>query len=85
MYKLECDTLKKVVLGCAEIDKSVVEDLAKNKNLDTYVVFDDSKKIDYLNLDGDVIGLDTKTIRKTMKSSKNSKLRTKTLKVKKYF
>jgi hypothetical protein len=57
--------------------------LAKNKNLDTYVVFDDSKKIDYLNLDGDVIGLDTKTIRNTMKSSKsssNSKSHSKTLK-----
>jgi hypothetical protein len=85
LYKLECDTLKKVVLGCAEIDKSVVADLAKNKNLDTYVVFDDSKKIDYLNLDGDVIGLDTKTIRKTMKSSSNSNSRTKTLKAKPRF
>jgi hypothetical protein len=59
--------------------------MAKNKNLDTYVVFDDSKKIDYLNLDGDVIGLDTKTIRKTMKSSSNSNSRTKTLNAKPQF
>ncbi len=69
LYKLECDTLKKVVLGCAEIDKAFAADLAKNSKLDTYVVFDDSKKIEYLNLNGEVIGMEIPTHRKSIKSS----------------
>jgi phage anti-repressor protein len=72
LYKLECDTLKKVVMGCAQVDKEFATDLAKDKNLDTYVVFDDSKKIEYLNLSGDVIGMETKTVTKTRKHSSKS-------------
>jgi hypothetical protein len=61
LYKLECDVLKKVVLGCAEIDKSFAADLLEK--MDTYVVFDDTKKFEYLNLNGEVIGMETKTKR----------------------
>lgn len=72
LYKLECDTLKKVVMGCAQVDKEFATDLAKDKNLDTYVVFDDSEKIEYLNLSGDVIGMETKTFTKTRKQRSKS-------------
>jgi len=68
LYKLECDTLKKVVMGCAEIDKGFATDLAKNKDLDTYVVFDDSENIEYLNLNGDIIGMEAKSTIKTRKA-----------------
>lgn len=71
LYKLECDILKKVVMGCAQVDKVFAIDLAKDKNLDTYVVFDDSEKIEYLNLSGNVIGMETKTITKKRKHSKS--------------
>jgi hypothetical protein len=73
LYKLECDTLKKVILGCAEVDKAFATDLSKNKDLDTYVVFDDSRKIEYLNLSGDVIGMDTISSKKVKKSAKVKK------------
>jgi phage anti-repressor protein len=72
LYKLECATLKKVVLGCAEVDKVFTTAVTKNKDLDTYVVFDDSKTIEYLNLRGDVIGMDkiTKYINTKIDSKK---------------
>ncbi len=58
-------------MGCAQFDKEFAIDLAKDKNLDTYVVFDDSEKIEYLNLSGNVIGMETKTVTKTRKHSKS--------------
>lgn len=76
LYKLECDTLKKVVLSCAEIDKSVIQGLANNKDLDTYVVYDDTRTVEFLNLNGDVIGMDanhrTRTIKSTTASNKSN-------------
>lgn len=84
LYKLECDTLKKVVLGCAEIDKAFAADLSKNMNLDTYVVFDDSKTIEYLNLSGEVIGMDTKSSTNTTKTSIRGQPINKSLKANKH-
>jgi len=81
LYKLECDTLKKVIVGCAEIDKVFTDELARNKELDTYVIFDDSKTIEYLNLNGDIIGMEkmTKYVNNTI-NFKKTKLTTKTKK-----
>ena len=72
-------------MGCAEIDKGIATDLAKNKDLATYVVFDDSENIEYLNLNGDIIGMETKSTIKTRKTVINQqhKTHTKTQKVKK--
>jgi hypothetical protein len=81
---LECDTLKNVVLGCAEIDKSFAAALANNSKLDTYVVFDDSKKIEYLNLSGEVIGMEIPTHRKSIKPGVSRTLQNKSIKVKKH-
>jgi predicted dinucleotide-utilizing enzyme len=64
--------LKKLIFGCAEIDKGVIENInSSNKNLDTYVVYDDSEKIEYLNLDGDVVGMEKKP--SIMKKTKTRK------------
>jgi len=55
LYKMHNDALKSIVFDCAKLDKRVVENLS-NPKLDTYVVYDDSKNIEYLNLKGEVIG-----------------------------
>lgn len=61
LYKIHSDNLKKIIFGCAEIDKGVIETInSSKKNLDTYVVYDDSEKIEYLNLNGDVVGMEKK-------------------------
>jgi hypothetical protein len=55
LYKMHNDALKSIVFDCAKLDKRVVENI-NNPKLDTYVVYDDSTNIEYLNLNGDVIG-----------------------------
>jgi phage anti-repressor protein len=72
LYKMHNDNLKKIIFSCAEIDKGVIENIkSSNTNLDTYVVYDDSNTIEYLNLDGEVVGME-KTSSNTKKNSKNS-------------
>jgi hypothetical protein len=69
LYKMHNDNLKKIIFGCAEIDKGVIEKIkSSNTNLDTYVVYDDSKTIEYLNVDGEVVGME-KTSSNTKKNS----------------
>jgi len=97
LYKMDIDDLKKSIFGCAQIedmmDKSIQDKMNKNINntakYDTYIVYDDSKKIEYLNLNGDVIGYDEKyekgydkkksktlkTIKQSMKKNKKTKLK----------
>lgn len=69
LYKMHNDNLKKIIFSCAEIDKGVIENIkSSNTNLDTYVVYDDSKTIEYLNLEGEVVGME-KISSKTKKVS----------------
>ncbi len=69
LYKMHNENLKKIIFSCAEIDKGVIENIkSSNTNLDTYVVYDDSKTIEYLNLDGEVVGME-KTSSNTKKVS----------------
>ena len=81
LYKMHNDNLKKIIFSCAEIDKGVIENIkSSNINLDTYVVYDDSKTIEYLNLDGEVVGME-KTYSNTKKISiKNVKMTKKNIK-----
>jgi hypothetical protein len=60
-YKLDYDILKQTVFDCAQIDKNIVDNVS-NKDVDTYLVYDDSKSIKYINLDGETIGYDTNFI-----------------------
>jgi len=68
IYKIDFDLLKQVVFGCAELHAKFNN---IKKDLDTYVVFDDSKSIDYLDLNNEVIGYE-KRMKKIKKSSKKS-------------
>jgi phage anti-repressor protein len=67
IYKIDLDLLKSVVTECSEIHKRF-KDYVKNKkkDYDTYIVFDDKKSVDYLDLNNNVIAYDkgTKVIRK---------------------
>lgn len=83
LYKMHNDALKSIVFDCAKLDKKVIDQM-KNPQLNTYIVYDDSKDIEYLNLSGEVIGAEFAT--KTKKNSsglphtepKTKKLRAKT-------
>ncbi len=75
LYKMHNDALKSIVFDCAKLDKRVVENLS-NPKLDTYIVYDDSKNIEYLNLKGDVIGAEF-GVRKPVLGSKSSSKHTK--------
>lgn len=68
LYKMHNDALRSIVTDCAKIDKSVIERM-KNPNLDTYIVYDDSRNIEYLNLSGEVIGAEFATKSYSLKSS----------------
>jgi hypothetical protein len=68
LYKMHNDALKSIVFDCAKLDKSVI-DRMKNPNLDTYIVYDDSKDIEYLNLSGEVIGAEFATKTKIQQSN----------------
>lgn len=68
LYKMHNDALKSIVFDCAKLDKSVI-DRMKNPNLDTYIVYDDSKDIEYLNLSGEVIGVEFATKTKIQQSN----------------
>ena len=77
------DNLKKIIFNCAEIDKDVIENIksiksSSNTNLSTYVVYDDSKTIEYLNLDGDVIGMEKKSMKSSIGAEKKTKKTKKT-------
>ena len=66
IYKIDFDLLKQIVFGCAELHSKFNH---IKKDLDTYVVFDDSKSIDYLDLNNEVIGYEKRT--KEIKKSRN--------------
>jgi hypothetical protein len=78
LYKIHNDNLKEIIFDCAKTDKKVQKLIENNKNLDTYVVYDDSKKIEYLNLNNKVIGMEKIGVSKTHKHINRKKLSTKT-------
>lgn len=57
LYKANLNKLKKLLVKCSETDKFVAEGLNTNSEVNRYVVYDNAKTIEYLNLDGDVIGM----------------------------
>ena len=60
--------LKHVVFGCADLHLKFNH---KKEKLDTYIVFDESKSVDYLDLNNKVIGYEVgkKEIKKSSKKS----------------
>ena len=77
LYKMHNDALKRIVFDCAKLDKSVIKHMS-DPSLKTYIVYDDSQNIEYLNLKGEVIGAEFGVSRKL-----NSSL-VKTIKTRKY-
>ena len=54
LYQENLELLKVMLNKCAYMDKILVDSMNDNKKYDTYVVFDDSKSIEYLDLNGNV-------------------------------
>ena len=79
LYKMDIDDLKKSIFGCAELDemmnKSTIDKMNDTKKYDTYIVYDDSKSIEYINLNGDVIGYEKQLLRKAVPKNEKKLLR----------
>jgi hypothetical protein len=73
-----CKGVKSVIVECSEMHKRF-KDYVKNnkKEYDTYIVFDDTKTVEYLDSNNNIIGYEkgTKVIKKSSKktSKKTSK------------
>ena len=52
---MNIDDLKRTIFGCAEMDEMMIKSANDTKKYDTYVVYDDSKSIEYIDLNGKVI------------------------------
>jgi hypothetical protein len=77
LYRMNIDDLKKTIFGCAEMDEMMIKSANDSKKYDTYVVYDDSKSIEYIDLNGKVIGYEKGHYSKnTLKNSSKSKSKT---------
>jgi len=77
LYQENLELLKNIVYNCANMDKLIVDSINNDKKYDTYVVFDDSKSIEYLDLNNNVIGwekgnMHVKSPKQTLKDKKNT-------------
>jgi hypothetical protein len=71
LYRMNIDDLKKTIFGCAEIDNMIVKNMNDKEKYDTYIVYDDSKNIKYIDLNEKVIGFEKGYDKiKTMKKNK---------------
>ena len=78
LYRMNIDVLKRTIFGCAEMDEMMIKSANDSKKYDTYIVYDDSKSIEYIDLNGKVIGYEKGNYRKkTLKNSSKSKPKTK--------
>ena len=84
LYRMNIDDLKRTIFGCAEMDEMMIKSANDTKKYDTYIVYDDSKSIEYIDLNDKVIGYEKGHYRKkTMKNKSKSKSNSKTKKLKK--
>ncbi len=72
LYKIHIDKLRELVLDCAKIDHKMNTKSTNNSNINRYVVYDNSKIIQYLNLDDKVIGF-AKISKRTKKNTHKTK------------
>ena len=73
LYRMDIDDLKRTIFSCAEMDEMMIKSANDSKKYDTYVVYDDSKSIEYIDLNGKVIGYEKGNYRKkTIKNSSNA-------------
>ena len=54
IYKIDIDKMKEVIMGCAELS-CIIEKAKDRKKYNLHIVFDDTKTIEYLDLDNNVV------------------------------
>ena len=69
LYKINIDYLKDIVYSCAKLDDKLVKQIENKHKYDSYIVFDDSNKLNYINLDNQDID---KTKKKSITKSINN-------------
>ena len=81
LYKMNFDMLKSIVFDCAKLTQDITNKINESDKYDTYVVFDDSKSFEYIDLNNNIIGYE-KGIKSKKKISKkiSKKLNKKTTK-----
>ena len=82
LYKIDIDLLKQTIFKCAEIHKNIIDKIQNDDNIESYVVFDDSNTIQYLDISNNIIGYEQKSDRKLSKKTSKKKLSKKTSKKK---
>lgn len=70
------DNLRELMVDCAKIDHKAHTKFAKNTNINRYIVYDNSKTIQYLNLDNEVIGMAKISTHGTQKKMSSVKVKT---------
>jgi hypothetical protein len=58
LYKANLDKLRHILVKCADIDDYVSDDINnRHSDVNKYIVYDNSKTVEYLNLDDEFIGM----------------------------
>ena len=73
LYKIDIDLLKETIFKCAEIHKNIIDKIQNDDNIESYVVFDDSKTIQYLDISNNIIDYEKKSSKKKSSKKKSSK------------
>jgi phage anti-repressor protein len=64
LYKINLDYLKHTIYTCAKLDDELIKQIENTTKYDSYIIFDDSTKLDYISLDDNKIN---KTIKQSIK------------------
>jgi len=75
LYKTNLDYLKKTVFNCAKMDDDLIKEIENADKYDSYVIFDNSNTLEYVNLNNATIGKpeELTNSRKTKKTKKIKK------------
>jgi hypothetical protein len=57
IYKIDLDIMKEIIIGCAELN-AILEKSDDRKKYNVHIIFDDTRTIEYLDLDNNVIELE---------------------------
>lgn len=70
IYRVDLEALKEVIMGCGGISQ-ILDKVENSNKYNVHIVFDDTKTIEYLDLDNNVIGMEKphKYVKNIKKSS----------------
>jgi phage anti-repressor protein len=77
LYQENLEIIKKIIYNCAGMDKMMIDNINDNKKYDTYVIYDDSKTVEYLDVNNNVIGWEKGSV--NVKIPKNTSTKKKTV------